>query len=99
MRRRVPKHLVVGGKALMPVGSPVRQWMYTLEEKPKPCLIPLRYMPPAADHSSRDAGPKYIEVTIAKVTPPYAIVYHHDGQGWVRLWIDMREVHLLLASE
>jgi hypothetical protein len=99
MKRKTPKQPVVGERALMPVGSPARQWMYTLEDKPKAWLIPVRYAATTDDHSDHDAEPQYVEVTIAKLMLPYAIVYHHDGQGWIRLWIDTREVHLLPANE
>ena len=29
---------------------------------------------------------------------PYAIVYHHNGRGWVRLWIDTRETALFAVE-
>jgi hypothetical protein len=82
----------------MMVGSPVRQWMYTLEANPKAWLTPVRYAAPSEDAFERNAGARWVEVTIAKVMPPYAIVCHHDGEQLVRLWLDTREVHLFPAN-
>ncbi len=33
-------------------------------------------------------------VRIGKVMLPYVIAYHHNGRGWIKLWIDTREVPL-----
>jgi hypothetical protein len=94
MREQIPEHFVAGMKVLMRIGSPVRQWMYTLEARPKAWLTPTRYMAASCNASMPNFGLQYVEVEIAKVMPPYAIVHHHDGQEWVRLWLDMREVQL-----
>jgi hypothetical protein len=90
MRERTPKRFLEGMKAKIRTGSPVRQWMFTLEAEPRALLTPTQYMAP----SPSNRGPEYVEVQIARIMPPYAIVYHHDGQGWVRLWLDMRQVRL-----
>ena len=81
------------------IGSPVRQWLYTLEPEPKAWLTPTRYMAASHNASVPNGEPQYVEVEIAKVMPPYAIVYHHDGQGWVRLWLDTREVRLFAVRK
>ena len=84
---------------MMRVGSPVRQWIYTLEHKSVAWLTPVRYRVASEDVPKSQSEPQYVEVTIARVMPPYAIVYHHDGRGWVRLWLDTREVPLFPVSE
>jgi hypothetical protein len=94
MRDRTAEHLVAGSRALMKVGSPVRQWIHTLEHKSKTWLTPVRYAVPSRYASGPSSGPQYVEVIIAEIMPPYAIVYHHNGRQWVRLWLDTREVHL-----
>jgi hypothetical protein len=86
-------------RAMMKVGSPVRQWMYTLDPKPKAWLTPTRYIPASRNDSDSDKRPQYVEVEVAKVMPPYAIVHHHDGEGWVRLWLDMREARLYSVGD
>lgn len=78
----------------MRIGSPVRQWMYTLEANPTAWLTPTQYLAASHNASQPNDDPQYVEVEIAKVMPPYAIVHHHGRQGWVRLWLDMREVPL-----
>ena len=83
----------------MRIGSPVRQWMYTLEPKPKAWLTPTQYMAASHNASESNSEPQYVEVEIARIMPPYAIVRHHDGERWVRLWLDTREVRLLPVSE
>ena len=83
----------------MEIGSPVRQWVYTLEDVPKPWLTPVRYSVASVDASEPTMEPQYVEVTIAKVMLPYAIVCHHAGRGWTRLWLDTREVPLFLINE
>jgi hypothetical protein len=90
---------LVGRKAVMKNGAPVRQWLYTLDGKPQPWLTPLRYLKARENASELNTGRQYLEVVIAKIMPPYALVDHHDGQGWVRLWLDMREVNLFLIDE
>jgi hypothetical protein len=99
MRKRTPEQLAVGMKAMMRTGSPVRQWIYTLEHKSKAWLTPVPYTVATDDPSEPKTGPQYVEVRIARVMPPYAIVYHHDGRGWVRLWLDTREVPLFAIGE
>jgi hypothetical protein len=99
MRGRTPKRLVAGMRAMLQVGSPVRQWMYTLDPKPKAWLTPTRYVPASRDGVGSDGEPEYVDVEVTQVTPPYAIVYHYDGEGWVRLWLDMREVRLYAVSK
>ena len=98
MRYKHSEQLLVGRRALIRVGSPVRQWLCTLEDKPRAWLTPVRYTAASESEFEPHAKPQYVEVVIAKVMSPYAIVYHHDGRGWVRLWLDMREVHLFLTS-
>lgn len=99
MRKRIPQHFVAGMKAMMRIGSPVRQWMHTLEPESKALLTPTPYMAAADNVSVSNGEPQYVEVEIAKVMPPYAIVFHHNGQGWVQLWLDTREVRLFQVSE
>jgi hypothetical protein len=99
MKGKTSEQLFVGRRALMKVGSPVRQWLYTLEDRPKAWLTPVQYTVVSEDAPQPSTGPQYVEVTIAKVMPPYAIVRHHDGRGSVLLWLDTREVHLFLTSE
>jgi hypothetical protein len=99
MRERTPERFVAGMRAMIRIGSPVRQWMYTLEPESKAWLTPTQYMVTLHNASESNSGPQYVEVEIARVMPPYAIVYHHDCQGWVRLWLDTREVRLFAVSE
>jgi hypothetical protein len=100
MLDKTPQHLSVGSRALMKAGAPVRQWMYTLEDPSRALLTPVRYAAAAADSASQpNPAQPYLEVVIARIMPPYAIVYHHDGQGWVRLWLDLRIVKLRPLSE
>jgi hypothetical protein len=73
--------------------------MHTLEPQSKAWLTPTRYVPVSHDAPPPNSEPQYVEVEIARVMPPYAIVYHHDGRGWVRLWLDTREVGLFPVSE
>jgi hypothetical protein len=98
MRGQTPKRLVAGMRAMIQVGSPVRQWMYTLDPKPRAWLTPTRYLPTSCDPKS-GKRPQYVEVEVVKVMPPYAIVHHRDGEGWVRLWLDMREARLYSVGE
>lgn len=99
MRKRTPQHFAAGMKAMIKIGSPVRQWMRTLEPDSKVWLTPTRCGVPSHDAPVSSGEPQYVEVEIARVMPPYAIVHHHDGQGWVRLWLDTREVRLFAVSE
>ena len=85
------KHLLVGTKARMQVGSPVRQWMRRLRDGRR-WLTPVHYTLLSDDERKPESRPQYVEVKIAKVMLPYAIVYHHTGRGRVKLWIDTREV-------
>jgi hypothetical protein len=94
MRDRTPEQLVVGKRALMKNGSPVRQWMCLLGRRSETWLTPVRYTMASKDASQPTAGPKYLEVTIARIMPPFAVVHHHNGHEWVRLWLDLREVGL-----
>lgn len=84
---------------MLKIGSPVRQWMHTLDPDSKSWLTPTRYMAASNNISVSDGEPEFVEVEITRVMPPYAIVHHHDGHGWVRLWLDMREVRLFPVSE
>ena len=99
MRRKTPERLIVGKRALMKNGSPVRQWMSTLSRRSEQWLTPVRYALASPDASGPTAGPMYVEVTIARIMPPYAIVYHYNGHEWVRLWLDTREVRLLVIGQ
>ena len=87
------KHLLVGTKVRMKVGSPVRQWMRRLRDGRR-WLTPVHYTLLSDDAQEPGGRPQYVEVKIAKVMLPYAIVHHHTRQGWVKLWIDTREVPL-----
>jgi hypothetical protein len=73
--------------------------MHTLEPQSKAWLTPTRYVPASQDAPPPNSEPQYVEVEIARLMPPYAIVYHHDDRGWVRLWLDTREVGLFPVSE
>ena len=96
MKEAALKKLVAGMTATMKIGSPVRQWMRTLRNSSRQ-LTPVHYTPPPAlEHATT---PEFVEVEIAKVMLPYAIVYHHNGRGWVKLWIDTREVPLYTACQ
>jgi hypothetical protein len=99
MKKRISQHFVAGMRVMIKAGSPVRQWMHTLEPESKAWLTPTRYMAALQNASAPNTEPQYVEVEIASVMPPYAIVYHHDGQGWVRLWLDTREVRLFRVSD
>jgi hypothetical protein len=97
MKEIAARELVVGATALMRVGSPVRRWLRVLGGRRRRWLTPVRYMPPGA---SRDLDwlPQYVTVDIGMVRLPYAVMYHHDGSGWVQLWIDTRDVALYLPN-
>jgi hypothetical protein len=97
MKEIAPTQLAVGMTALMKVGSPVRQWMHNLRGGKRKWLVPVQYTPPSQDGSTPLDGRQYVEVNIAKLMPPYAIVYHHNGHGWVKLWLDTREATLFDA--
>lgn len=79
----------------MKFGSPVRQWMRKLRDSSR-WLTPVHYALLSEDGLQPGCGP---QVKIAKVMLPYAIVYHHNGRGWVKLWIDTREVPLYLPCQ
>jgi hypothetical protein len=98
MKRRTSEHLIIGRKALLKVGSPVRQWVYTLDDVPKPWLTPVRYRAASVEAIEPTTEPQYVEVTIVKVILPFAIVCHHVGRECVRLWLDTREVPLSLLT-
>jgi hypothetical protein len=99
MKEGTPEPLAVGARALLRVGSPVRQWLRTLGDSSETWLTPVRYGLASQYASPPKSGAQYVEVRIARITPPYAIVYHHNGHEWVRLWLDMREVRLHPAGE
>ncbi len=99
MREGTPEPLVVGARAMMKIGSPVRQWLRTLGKTSETWLTPVRYGLASQYAAPPKNGPQYVEVRIARITPPYAIVYHHNGREWVSLWVDLREVRLHAASE
>ncbi len=93
MKEITARELVVGTTAMMKVGSPVRQWLRVVRGGRKRWLTPLRYLPPQHLLQS-DKLPRYVEVGIGALMLPYAIVYHHDGRDWVKLWVDTRKVTL-----
>jgi hypothetical protein len=74
-------------------------WIPTLEKRSEAWLTPVRYTMPPREASGPDKAPEYIKVLIIQIMPPYAIVCHHNGRQWVRLWLDAREVHLFPISE
>ena len=61
-------------------------------------LTPAHYAPLSQVGSHPEFGLEYLEVRVVKVMLPYAIVYHHNGRGWVRLWIDTRETALFSVN-
>ena len=99
MTDRTPQQLVVGMRALMKNGSCVRQWMPLLGRRAEMWLTPVRYTLASEDASQPTGGPKYLEVTVASIRPPFAIVHHHNGHEWVRLWLDLREVRLFAVRK
>ena len=99
MKETALKQLVVGMTATMKLGSPVRLWMRRIRDASRR-LTPVHYYTLLSDDVwERGSRPQYVEVKIAKVMLPYAIVYHHNGQRWVRLWIDTRDVPLYSPSQ
>jgi hypothetical protein len=97
MKEVALKQLVVGMTAMMKVGSPVRMWMRSLRTGSR-ILTPVHYAPLSQAVVHTQWGMLYVEVNVAKVMLPYAIVYHHNGRGWVRLWIDTRETALFAVE-
>ena len=97
MKEVALKQLVVGMTAMMKVGSPVRMWMRNLRSG-KRLLIPAHYAPLSEAVVHSQFGLLYLEVKVARVMLPYAIVSHHNGRGWVRLWIDTRETALFAVE-
>jgi hypothetical protein len=93
MKEVALKQLAVGMTAMMRVGSPVRQWMRKIRDGTR-WLTPVHYTPLPDDPLEPEAGPQLVEVEIGKIMLPYATVYHDNGRGWVKLWIDTREVRL-----
>ena len=61
-------------------------------------LTPAHYAPLSQSVVHVHWGMLYVEVKVARVMLPYAIVYHHNGHGWVRLWIDTRETALFAVE-
>ena len=94
MKAIVITQLAVGMTAVMKVGSPVRQWMRIFHGGPKKWLTPVRYTPVSQGASEPAGGPQFVAVKVAKLMPPYAVVYHHTSRGLVKLWLDTREVAL-----
>ncbi|MGO8689414.1 MAG: hypothetical protein ACLQLG_07250 [Thermoguttaceae bacterium] len=97
MKEVALKQLVVGMTALMKVGAPVRMWMRSLRTGRR-ILTPAHYAPLSQSVVHVHWGMLYVEVKVARVMLPYAIVYHHNGHGWVRLWIDTRETALFAVE-
>ena len=93
MRETALKQLVAGMTARMKAGSPVRQWMRIIRDGGRR-LTPVHYIPRPENVLTSGSGQQFVEVKIARLMSPYAIVYHHNGRGWVKLWIDTREVPL-----
>ena len=93
MKEVALKQLFVGATAMMKVGSPVRVWMRRNRDNSR-WLTPVNYVPQSGDKREPAADPQYIEVKIVKVSLPFAVAYHHNGRGWVKLWLDTREVPL-----
>ena len=89
--------LVVGMTAMMKVGAPVRMWMRNLRDGSR-VLTPIHYVPRSRAVVHAQLGLRYVQVRVVKVMPPYAIVYHHNGRGWLRLWIDTRETALFAVK-
>ena len=90
MKKGTPDPLVVGARAMLRIGSPVRQWLHTLGQKSETWLTPVRYGLASQYTSPPQGGPQYVEVRIAKIMATYAIVDHYNGRQWVRLWLDIR---------
>ena len=97
MKQVALKQLVVGMTAMMKVGAPVRMWMRNLRDGSR-VLTPIHYAPLSHAVVHAQFGLRYVQVRVAKVMLPYAIVYHHNGRGWVRLWIDTRETALFAVQ-
>ncbi len=97
MKQVALKQLVVGMAAMMKVGSPVRMWMRNLRDGSR-VLTPIHYVPRPSALVHGQLGLRYVQVKVAKVMLPYAIVYHHNGRGWLRLWIDTRETSLFAVQ-
>ena len=93
MKEVALKQLFVGATAMMKDGSSVRVWMRRNRDNSR-WLTPLHYTPRSDDERDPADAPQYLEVKIVKVMLPYAIAYHHNGRGWVKLWLDTREVPL-----
>ena len=97
MKKIATQQLTVGMTAMLEVGSPVRKWLRNLPSGRKR-LTPLQFTPSSHRRSRLTSKMQHYEVKIAKLMLPYAIVYHHDGQRWVKLWLDTREVVLFEAT-
>jgi hypothetical protein len=97
MKEVVVTQLTAGTSAMMLVGSPVRQWVRSLRDNRR-WLTPLHYTPAIEIVLGSIDKPTYVEVKVAKVMLPYAIVCHRIGRGWMKLWIDTREVTLYAST-
>ncbi len=93
MKQVALNQLIVGMTAMMKSGAPVRLWMRNLHNNRR-VLTPAHYAPLSQVVAHPECGLEYLEVRVVKVMLPYAIVYHHNGRGWVRLWIDTRQTPL-----
>ena len=93
MKEVALKQLIVGAKAMMKAGSPVRMWMRRNRDGSR-WFTPVNYIPQSDDARNPGSEPQYMKVKIAKVMFPYVVVRRHNGRGWVKLWIDTREVPL-----
>lgn len=99
MKEIAMAELLVGMTVLMKIGSPVRQWMLRIDGGSKKWLLPLRYTPAADNYLELTGTPRFVRVKIARIMLPYLIVLHHDGRGWIKLWLDTREVGLFASNE
>lgn len=98
MKQVALNQLIVGMTAMMKIASPVRLWMRNLRDGSRR-LTPAHYAPLSQAVVDSRFGLQYLEVKVVKVMLPYAIVHHHNGRGWVRLWIDTRETALFSVNE
>jgi len=98
MREIAVERLAAGMAVLMQTDSPVRQWMRRHRGGSEKWLTPTHYNPSFGKIPGPTGELEYILVEVAKVMPPYVVVFHDDGDGSVTLWIDMREVTLFAAE-
>ena len=93
MKEITARELVVGTTAMMKVGSPVRQWLRVVRRGAETMADALEVLAATAFIAERQVaairGSGHRRLML-----PYAIVYHHDGRDWVKLWVDTRKVTL-----